>query len=115
MTYPRPALEQLETYDDEPWVRTYLLQNEDASAIDGTRLEAVIEFWDEARSVMYAAAGIVWDSRTPASITATLEVPALEAIRDGAGGIGYGDLLIINGSARQYLVEIELTVIPRPD
>jgi len=114
MTYPRPALEQLTTLDNAPWVRTYLLQNEDASAIDGTRLDAVIEFWDEEREVLYGAADIVWNSRDPASLTATLGVPVLEAIRDGTDGTGYGDLLIINGSRRQYLVEIELTVEAAP-
>ena len=78
MTHPRPALEQLATTTAAPWVRTYQLQNEDGSDIDGTRLLALLEFWDEPRQVLYGAADLVWDSRDPAQITATLAVPVLD-------------------------------------
>jgi hypothetical protein len=115
MTHPRPALEQLAATTAAPWVRTYKLQNEDGSSdIDGTRMLALLEFWDEPRQVLYGAADLVWDSRDPAQITATLAVPVLELIEASLDGVGYGDLLIINGPRRQYLVEVELTVTLAP-
>jgi len=109
MTYPKPALEQLSCPSNAPWVRTYLLQNQDGSGIDGTRLEARFELWNQARTALYGEASILWNSRVPASITVTVPVPVLGAIEASSEGVGYGDLLILNGGLRQYLVEVELT------
>lgn len=109
MTFPRPALEQLSCPSDVAWVRTYLLQNQDGSGIDGTRLEARFELWNQARTALYGEGAILWNSRVPASITVTVAPAVLAAIEAGAEGIGYGDLLVINSGMRQYLVEVELT------
>jgi hypothetical protein len=109
MSVPIPALLELNTPDEvTPWVYTFSLQNEDGSAINGTMMDAHVHFWNEERTVQYGACAIDWISRNPAVIEATAGPSVLASIGDG--NTGFGDLLIVNGGRRQYLVRIRLTV-----
>ena len=109
MSAPIPGL-LLESTPDEvtPWVYTFNLQNEDGSGINGRRMKAHVHFWNEARTIQYGVCAIDWVSRNPAVIEATADPSVLASIGDG--NTGYGDLLIINGGRRQYMVRIRLTV-----
>jgi hypothetical protein len=109
MTFPLPALEQFSPPLGSDWSRTYLLQNEDASPIDGDGVEVYFEVWNEPRTIQYGAATLTWVARDPAELLVTVGSAVLAAI--GAGNTGYCDLLIINNGKRQYLVEVELSPV----
>lgn len=109
MSVPIPALLELNTPDElTPWVYEFRLQNEDGSGIDGTRMDAYVHFWNEERTIAHGFCAIDWLDRNPAIIEATADPSILASIGDG--NTGYGDLLIVNGGLRQYLVRIRLTV-----
>jgi hypothetical protein len=109
MTFPKPALEKLTCPVGTPWSRTYELKNGDGSPIDGTRMEALFQLWDQGRLFKYGDAVVTWITHSPAVIKVEVEPAILAAVAAGGGGVGYGDLLILNNRRRQYLVEVELT------
>lgn len=110
MSVPIPALLELDTPVGSPWVYTFNLQNEDGSGIDGSLMEAHVHFWNEARTIQYGVCSIDWITRNPAVIEATASSGLVGSI--GAGNTGFGDLLLINGGRRQYMVRLRLEVTP---
>lgn len=109
MSVPIPALLEETTQGvGTPWVWDFSLQNEDGTGINGTGMEAHLHLWDEPRIIQYGIANVVWVSRNPAVIEVTVSPATLAAIGDG--NTGFGDLLIVSGGLRQYVVRLRLTV-----